>query len=115
MQDECVTDGELASGELSMRLAYDILEAGPWGQLFPEPVFEGQFKIMDKRIVGEKHLKLRLQADDNNRIIDAIAFNVTDEDWPGNSERINSTFRLGINEFRGNSQLQLFIEHIEPL
>jgi len=115
MQDECVTDGELASSELSMQLAHDILEAGPWGQLFPEPVFEGRFKVMDKRIVGEKHLKLRLQADGNNRIIDAIAFNITDEDWPEDSERINSAYRLGINEFRGNCQLQLFIEHIEPL
>ncbi len=115
MQDECITDGELSNNELSKQLAHEILEAGPWGQLFPEPVFEGQFKIMDKRIVGDKHLKLRLQADGNNRIIDAIAFNITDEDWPENSEQIHSTYRLGINEFRGNSQLQLFIEYIEPL
>lgn len=114
MQDECITDGELSSSDISMQLANGIQEAGPWGHTFPEPVFEGQFKIIDKRIVGENHLKLRLQADGNNRIIDAIAFNLTDEDWPVDTVQIRTTYRLGINHFRGNSQLQLFIEHIEP-
>jgi single-stranded-DNA-specific exonuclease len=115
MQDECLTDGELSSKDLTMLLAQEIQGAGPWGQLFPEPVFEGQFKIMDRRIVGGNHLKLRLQAEGNNRILDGIAFNITDEDWPDGLEKIRSTYRLGINEFRGNSQLQLFVEHIELL
>lgn len=115
MQYECLTDGELTVNDLSMQLVETLQTAGPWGQHFPEPVFEGQFKVMDKRIVGEKHLKLRLQIDGNNRIFDAIAFNQTDEDWPYNSHEIHSAYRLDINEFRGNSQVQLIIEHIEPL
>jgi single-stranded-DNA-specific exonuclease len=115
MQDECLTDGELSNRDFSLQLAQEILLAGPWGQTFSEPVFEGQFKIIEKRIVGSNHLKLRLQIDGNNRIIDAIAFNMTDKDWPPNSEEIRSTYRLGINEFRGNRQLQLFMEYIEPL
>lgn len=115
MQHEYLTDGELTSNDLSMQLAQLIQAAGPWGQHFPEPAFEGLFKIMDKRIVGEKHLKLRLQIDGNNRIFDAIAFNTTDEDWPLNTTEIRSTYRLGVNEFRGNSQVQLLIEYIEPL
>jgi single-stranded-DNA-specific exonuclease len=115
MQDECLTDGELSSNDLSIQLAQFIQMAGPWGQHFPEPVFEGQFKVMDKSIVGENHLKLKLQIDGNNRIFDAIAFNTTDEGWPLDMEEVFSTYRLGINEFRGNSQLQLFIEHIEPV
>lgn len=115
MQYECLTDGELTSHDLSMQLAQIIQTAGPWGQHFPEPVFDGQFKVIDKRIVGEKHLKLRLQIDGNNRVFDAIAFNQTDEYWPYNSDEIHSTYRLDINEFRGNSQLQLIVEHIEPL
>ncbi|MBL1141247.1 MAG: single-stranded-DNA-specific exonuclease RecJ [Proteobacteria bacterium] len=115
IENECFTDGELSANDLSMQFAQVIQNAGPWGQHFPEPVFEGRFKIMDKRIVGEKHLKLRLQIDGNNRIIDAIAFNITDESWPVNTDEIRTTYRLGINEFRGNSQLQLFIEYIEPL
>ena len=115
MHDECMTDGELSSNDLSLQLAFAIQAAGPWGQLFPEPVFEGQFKILDKHIVGGNHLKLRLQSDDSDKVLDAIAFNCTDEDWPPESEQILSTYRLGINDFRGNSQFQLFIEYIEPL
>jgi len=115
LTDDCLSDGELSVNDFSMELANDIQEAGPWGQLFPEPVFDGQFKIVDKRIVGGNHLKLRLQVEGNNRIFDAIAFNTTDEDWPMNTEEIRSTYRLSINEFRGNSRLQLFIEYIEPI
>lgn len=113
--DDCLSDGELSVNDFSMELAHDIQEAGPWGQMFPEPVFDGQFKIMDRRIVGGNHLKLRLQMNGNNRIFDAIAFNITDEDWLANIEEIRSTYRLSINEFRGNSRLQLFIEYIEPI
>lgn len=115
MRDDCLSDGELSANDFSMELAQTIQEAGPWGQMFPEPVFDGQFKIMDRRVVGGNHLKLRLQVDGNNRIFDAIAFNTTDEDWPANTEEIRSTYRLSINEFRGDSRLQLFIGHIEPL
>jgi len=113
MQDICVTDGELSSDDYSLQLAAEIQSAGPWGQTFPEPVFEGKFTVMDKRIVGGNHLKLKLQTD--NKILDAIAFNVTDEDWPVGSKEILSTYRLGINYFRGNRQLQLFIEYLIPL
>lgn len=114
MRDECLTDGELSAEDYSLKLASEIQSAGPWGQAFPEPVFEGKFKVVDKRIVGENHLKLKLQPDDS-KLIDAIAFNMTDEDWPTGSEYIFSTYRLGINNFRGNTQLQLLIEYMEPL
>lgn len=114
MHDECLTDGELTSNDLSKQLAQIIQTAGPWGQHFPEPVFEGQFKIIDKRIVGDNHLKMRLQIEDNNRIFDAIAFNQTDENWPLNTNEIRSAYRLDINDFRGISQLQLIVEYIEP-
>jgi len=113
MQDVCVTDGELSTQDYSLQFADAIQTAGPWGQAFPEPVFEGAFKVLDKRIVGGNHLKLKLQAD--NKVLDAIAFNITDEDWPIGSKEIQSTYRLGINDFRGNRQLQLFIEYLNPL
>ncbi len=112
--DEYITDGELSANDLTLQLAHAIQEAGPWGQAFPEPLFEGQFKILDRRIVGNNHLKLKLQSD-NEKVLDAIAFNTTDEDWPFNPEQIRSTYRLCINEFRGNRTLQLVMEYIEPL
>ena len=114
LEDQCLTDGELSGDDFSLPLALAIQNAGPWGQSFPEPIFVGQFKILDKRIVGESHLKLKLQSRNNNTL-DAIAFNMTDDDWPSKLEQITSTYRLGINNYRGHSQVQLFIEHIEPL
>ena len=114
LEDQCLTDGELSDDDFSLPLALAIQNAGPWGQSFPEPIFVGQFKILDKRVVGESHLKLKLQSGNNNTL-DAIAFNMTDDDWPSKLEQIISTYRLGINNYRGHSQVQLFIEHIEPL
>ena len=114
LEDQCLTDGELSGDDFSLPLALAIQNAGPWGQSFPEPIFVGQFKILDKRVVGESHLKLKLQSRNNNTL-DAIAFNMTDDDWPSKLEQITSTYRLGINNYRGHSQIQLFIEHIEPL
>ena len=114
LEDQCLTDGELSGDDFSLPLALAIQNAGPWGQSFPEPIFVGQFKILDKRVVGESHLKLKLQSRNNNTL-DAIAFNMTDDDWPSKLEQIISTYRLGINNYRGHSQVQLFIEHIEPL
>ena len=113
LEDQCLTDGELSDDDFSLPLALAIQNAGPWGQSFPEPIFVGQFKILDKRVVGESHLKLKLQSRNNNTL-DAIAFNMTDDDWPSKLEQITSTYRLGINNYRGHSQIQLFIEHIEP-
>ena len=113
LEDQCLTDGELSGDDFSLPLALAIQNAGPWGQSFPEPIFVGQFKILDKRVVGESHLKLKLQSRNNNTL-DAIAFNMTDDDWPSKLEQITSTYRLGINNYRGHSQIQLFIEHIEP-
>ena len=113
LEDQCLTDGELSGDDFSLPLALAIQNAGPWGQSFPEPIFVGQFKILDKRVVGESHLKLNLQSRNNNTL-DAIAFNMTDDDWPSKLEQITSTYRLGINNYRGHSQIQLFIEHIEP-
>ena len=113
LEDQCLTDGELSGDDFSLPLALAIQNAGPWGQSFPEPIFVGQFKILDKRVVRESHLKLKLQSRNNNTL-DAIAFNMTGDDWPSKLEQIISTYRLGINNYRGHSQGQLFIEHIEP-
>ena len=114
LEDEYLTDGELSDEDFTVPLAQAIQDAGPWGQSFPEPTFAGQFKILDKRVVGENHLKLKLQLRGNSATLDAIAFNMTDTNWPPETEQIVSTYRLGINDFQGNSQVQLFLEHIEP-
>ena len=109
-----ISDGELLSSEFSMVTAEELRFAGPWGQTFQEPVFDGVFNIINKRIVGEKHLKLSLQPQDSKLEIDAIAFNVTDEDWAPDLRKAKVAFRLDVNVFRGNKSLQLMVEHIEP-
>ena len=109
-----MSDGELLSSEFNMTTAEELRFAGPWGQTFQEPIFDGMFKIINKRIVGEKHLKLSLQPEDSNLEIDAIAFNVTDEDWSPDVKKAKVAFRLDVNVFRGNKSLQLMVDHIEP-
>jgi len=109
-----MSDGELSSSELSMQTAEELRYAGPWGQTFPEPIFDGVFKIVNKRIVGENHLKLSLYAPDSDLEIDAIAFNVTDKSWPEQVSQVNIAYRLDVNIFRGQQNLQLMIDHIEP-
>ena len=108
------SDGELLSSEFTMATAEELRFAGPWGQTFQEPVFDGVFNIISKRIVGEKHLKLSLQPEESKLEIDAIAFNVTDEDWPPDVKKAKVAFRLDVNVFRGNKSLQLMIDYIEP-
>ena len=113
------SDGELTPDEITFGLANVIQEAGPWGQGFPEPQFDGEFELVESRIVGEKHLKLQLRAQSQSggqgKIIDAIAFNFTGKAWSIKPERVYTVYRLGINEFRGRRQLQLTIENIEPV
>ncbi len=114
LQGIVMSDGELLESEFNMNTAEELRYAGPWGQTFQEPVFDGVFNIINKRIVGEKHLKLSLQPVNSNLEIDAIAFNITDEEWPVELRQAKVAYRLDVNVFRGKQNLQLMVEHIEP-
>ena len=110
------SDGELASADTDLPLAKIIREAGPWGQGFPEPVFDGEFEILSQRIVGEKHLKLVLGIPGTNRVIDGIAFNIDTESWPDQSaSRVQIAYRLDVNEFRKVENPQLVIEVLKAV
>ena len=112
---QCVeSDGELAAQDYSLQLAQELKWAGPWGQAFPEPVFHGRFRLVQQRIVGERHLKLVLQAEGSDRLLDAIYFNVDLQRWPDEQQdRVLAAFQLDVNEFRGQQNLQLMIRHLE--
>lgn len=101
------SDGELVASEMTLAQAEMLRNAGPWGQRFPEPVFDGIFDVVDQRIVGERHLKLRLRTSD--RTIEAIAFNVDPLAWRQSVTRIGALYRLEVNEFRGERSPQLNI------
>src|SRR5690606_21227325 len=102
------SDGELAPALLCLESAELLREAGPWGQGFPEPVFDGVFEVLERRIVGEKHLKLRLRNGD--AALDAIAFNAPAE--AASRERVHAVYRLDVNEWQDSRRLQLVIEHL---
>ncbi len=113
-----LSDGELQPEEFSMHCAELLRNSGPWGQAFPEPVFDGEFKVLHQKLVGEKHLKLMLEplfkGHSTNIMLDGIAFNVDLRRWPDASVKtVRLAYRLDINEFRGNQSLQLMVEYIE--
>ena len=111
-----ITDGNLISDQISMYTAENLREAGPWGQQFPEPCFEGIFLINQQRVVGENHLKLVLSHPSAPKLsIDAIYFNMDIEQWPNNEiQQARCVYRLDINEFRGQQKLQLLVQYMMP-
>lgn len=108
---EILSDGELAPQEFDAETARLLRYAGPWGQGFPEPLFDGEFEVLSHRFVGDIHLKLLLSLDGAVQL-DAIAFRWGDRPPPG--ERVRIAYRLDLNEYRGVESPQLIIEHLEP-
>ncbi|ACS97540.1 ssDNA exonuclease RecJ [Aggregatibacter aphrophilus NJ8700] len=116
LQGSIWTDGELSVNELNLNTAERLKSAGPWGQAFPEPLFDGEFKILQQRLVGEKHLKMMVESKLGGPLMDAIAFNVDTRYYPDLSiKTAKLVYKLDINEFRGNRDIQLLIDYIEPL
>jgi single-stranded-DNA-specific exonuclease len=109
---EVLTDGELAVPDIGLELAAQLEGLGPFGQRFPEPLFDGRFEVVEQRVVGGSHLKLGLRAHAGAPLLEAIAFNCKPEDL--GDGRIRALYRLDINRWRGMETCQLRIEHILP-
>ena len=110
------TDGELAACLMTKQSAETIRDAGPWGQSFPEPSFQGIFTLKSQRIVGERHLKVVLApVDDESQQLDGIYFNIDIDQWPTSITTVHCVYRLDINEFRGRETLQLLIQYMAPV
>lgn len=110
------SDGLLNKEDFNLNLAGLIKYAGPWGQQFPEPIFDGYFNIINQRIVGTNHLKLTLGIGNSQQCVDAIAFNIDLDDWTDEScQKIQCAYQLDINEFRGVRSVQLMIRHIKKI
>jgi single-stranded-DNA-specific exonuclease len=107
------SDGALTPGDFGLLLAEQLASGGPWGQHFPEPLFDGQFSVRSHRIVGEKHLKLTLDADGTE--IEGIAFNIDVPEWlAAPLDAFHALYRLDVNEYRGERRPQLVIEAFWP-
>jgi len=112
--DAVWTDGVLEENEISLATAEQLREAGPWGQGFPEPSFEGEFDVESARVVGEKHVKFWLRPAGTRARFDAIAFNLLDgERFKAPPQgRLRLAYRLDINHWQGERRLQLLVEHV---
>jgi single-stranded-DNA-specific exonuclease len=108
-----LSDGELDAAELSLSTAELLRRGGPWGQGFPEPLFDNRFEVVEQRIVGGSHLKLVLRPAGSLQEIDAIAFNHPDTLNTESSVHVRAAYRLDINTFRNRRTPQLVVEHIQ--
>ena len=106
---ELMTDGMLEASEITLKNAELLRQASPWGQGFEEPIFYGDFELLEQKIVGEKHLKCTLKLIDKSSIFEGIAF----FQEKLQSKNVRVAYKLNVNSFRGNESLQLMIESIE--
>lgn len=106
------SDGELDPGDFTPEAAQALRYAGPWGQGFAEPLFDNVFAVESWRVVGERHLKLRLRCDGHAQALDAILFDALDCTPP--PSRLRGLFQLDLNEWNGRESLQLLLKQIEP-
>jgi single-stranded-DNA-specific exonuclease len=108
---EILTDGELPGADINLEFAETLRALGPWGQGFPEPLFEGSFEVIDHRVVGGAHLKMVVRPLDGSEPVDAIAFGRLPEHLP-ESGAARLLYRLDVNHFRGERSCQLMVERI---
>lgn len=102
----------LDAGDLSLETACLLRDAGPWGQGFPEPQFEGTFELLAQRVVAERHLKMTVKSPEHHAPLDAIAFSRTAAGCKLGG-RLRLVYRLDVNEYRPAPAVQLIVEHLE--
>lgn len=108
------SDGELLAGEFNVATAEALSEGGPWGAGFPEPAFDGVFGVIEARVVGQRHLKLRLRSA-TGEVVDAIAFRYLDDGQAPEiraNDRVKAVYRTGIDDYTGVRKLQLVTEWV---
>ncbi len=106
-----ITDGELTGADINLGFARELRNLGPWGQQFPEPLFEGTFEVISHRVVGGAHLKMVLRPLDAHEPVDAIAFGRLPEQLPA-SGAVRLLYCLDVNHFRGQQTCQLIVDHL---
>jgi len=109
-----LVDGEIPDADINLNLAETLRQGGPWGQNFPEPIFEGVFNVKNARIVGQKHVKLELEMQTNKRKLDAIYFNPDNPDSLIGLAVVRLVYQLDINSYMGRSSVQLMVRYLEP-
>jgi len=106
-----LTDGELAAGDFTLELATQLRYAGPWGQAFPEPLFDGVFEVESCSVVGENHRRMKLRCATSAQRLDAMQFFA--EVHVPLPARIRAVYQLDTNEWNGTTSLRLLLRHVE--
>ncbi|MDF7666377.1 single-stranded-DNA-specific exonuclease RecJ [Orbaceae bacterium ESL0727] len=110
------TDGEVEPQYFTYESAKQIKESGPWGEGFPEPLFDGEFVIHQQRLFGDKHLRLVLEPQAGGALVNGVAFNINRRIWPDYSaKKVKLVYNLATDEFQGNQSVQLLIRHLWPI
>jgi len=111
LQQQLLSDGELSAAELDFRHAEALRLAGPWGQGFPEPLFDGHFEVANWRVLKERHLKLELRLPGLAAPLNAIHFGGWTGTAPG--RHVHLAYRLVGDDYRGGGAIQLIVEHCQ--
>jgi single-stranded-DNA-specific exonuclease len=107
-----MSDGELAAEDFELGLAETLRDAGPFGQAFPEPLFDNMFEVLDWRLMGERHLRLSLRHPDSRVALSAVFFG----GWNGSPppRQVRVAYQLGSDDYRGAAELRLYLRHLQP-
>ncbi|MBE8215656.1 MAG: single-stranded-DNA-specific exonuclease RecJ [Endozoicomonadaceae bacterium] len=108
------SDGTLSDADLNLKTAELLAHSGPWGQNFPEPIFDGIFHIIDQHLMKDTHLKLRVSSNaDASQIFTAICFNVDRKIWPNDAiKKVHLVYQLNINIFHNKKSINLMIKKL---
>ena len=112
LQAVLYTDGEMPAGLFTLEMARMLRYAGPWGQAFPEPVFENRFECFSWRPMGERHLRLSLRDPRDDAVHDAVMFNAYDGKPP--PAMMRAAYELTINDWQGRESPRLLLRYMEP-
>ncbi|NVJ61778.1 MAG: single-stranded-DNA-specific exonuclease RecJ [Gammaproteobacteria bacterium] len=117
IDDTIYTDGALSASDFNLEFSELLNQAGPWGQNFPEPIFDNQFEVINQSIVGNKHLKfvLGIKEEGKHKSLDAIYFFPPEDYLNQRFQKVEVVYKLSINEFRGEKSLQAIIEQIKEI
>lgn len=115
LEQKIWSDGDLAEQDMNLELAEMLQSAATWGHEFPEPVFHGNFEVIQVRIVGQHHLKLVIRKANGDTVFDAIAFFVDKpEQWLG-LRNCQAAYKLDINDYKGQRRVQLMLQYLEKV
>jgi len=108
--EQYLSDGELSASEFTLELVTLLRNAGPWGAGFEEPCFDGEFELVERRTVGDNHLKMKLRWPGQQQPVNAIAFGQAEECDAEVGDRVQLLYRPQLNEWQGNVSAEFLVE-----